>query len=85
MTTITIRFRNSNEEPIYLQVDPWAAVYMLKNGEEIQIAAESESGEPSFFIEEYNDTRILVIEDSTDYYLIVDGKRIHWSVYQSNL
>lgn len=85
MAIITIRFRNSNEDPIYLQIDPWAAVYMLKNGEELHIAAESESIEPSFYVEEYNDPTILVTENSTDYYLVVDGKRIHWTVYQSNL
>ena len=84
MTTVSITFRNSNEEPIYLQVDPWAGVYLLRKGDEIQIIAESETSSPSFHIEEYNDTRILLIENSSEYYVVQDGQRIHWTQFQSN-
>ena len=84
MTTVSIGFRNTNEGSIYLQVDPWAGVYLLRKGDEIEIVAESETDSPSFHIEEYNDTRILLIANSSEYYVIRDGQRVHWTQYQSN-
>ena len=85
MTTITIRFSNSNEQAIYLQVDPWAGVYCLAKGEEIEILAESETNLPVLQVDEYMVTRILTILHSTEYFIIKDGKRIHWTEYQSNM
>ena len=85
MTTVSIDFRNSNEQPVYLQVDPWAGVYLLKMGEEIRIVAESQSASASFSIEECGSTRILLIADSTEYYVVVNGQRVHWKEYQSTL
>ncbi len=84
MTTVSIRFRNSNDEPIFLQVDPWASVYLLRKDEEIQIVAESETASPSFHIEEHKNTRILLIENSSEYYVVRDGQRVHWTQYHSN-
>lgn len=37
MTTVSITFKNSNDEPIFLQVDPWAGFYLLKKGDKIEI------------------------------------------------
>jgi hypothetical protein len=85
MTTTTIRFSNSNEQPVHVQVDPWAGVYRLAKGEEIEILAESETNSPAFQVDEYKDTRILTILHSTEYFIVKDGKRIHWTEYQSNM
>jgi hypothetical protein len=85
VTTVSIVIRNSNEEPIHLQVDPWAGVYLLKKHDEIHIVAESETTSPSFHLEEYNNTRILLIENSSEYYIVRSGQRVHWTLYQSNL
>src|SRR5262249_47380945 len=71
-----------NDQPIYLQVDPWAGLYLLKKGEKIEIVAESETTSPSFSVDEVDDTRILLIADSSEYYVVVDGQRIHWESYQ---
>lgn len=79
MTTFSIDFRNSNEEPIYLQVDPWAGSYKLNKGEEITIIAETSVGNPSFHVEEYSNTRILHLSNSSEYYVVRDGERVHWS------
>jgi len=83
MTTLSIRFSNSNDGPIYLQVDPWAGFYLLKKGEEIEIVAESETASPSFSVQEFGTTRILEIWDSAEngYYVVLNGQRIHWTKY----
>jgi hypothetical protein len=85
MTTITIRFSNSSDQPFYLQIDPWAGVYLLQKGDEIEIQAESETNIPVFHLNECKDTRILTFLNSTEYFIVKDGQRIHWSEYQSNL
>lgn len=84
VTTVSIRFSNSNDEPIYLQVDPWAGFYLLRKGEEIEIVAESETTSPSFSIVESTlNVRILSIWDSADngYYVVLNGERIHRANY----
>jgi hypothetical protein len=83
MTAISIRFTNSNAPPIYVQVDPWAGVYTLEQGQEIEILAESEKETPVFQVEEHNDTRILTIFHSAEYFVIRDGKKVHWTEHQS--
>jgi len=84
MTTISIRLLNSNERPVHLQVDPWAGVYTLARGKEIEIVAESETTSPAFQIEEHGDTRILTILHSSEYFVVRNGKRVHWTEYQAD-
>ncbi|MGH7135392.1 MAG: hypothetical protein ACREHD_06600, partial [Pirellulales bacterium] len=83
MTTTTIRFSNSSDKPYYIQVDPWAAVYLLAAGDEIEIVAESDGDSPAFHVDECRDTRILTILYSAEYFIVQHGKRIHWTEYQS--
>jgi hypothetical protein len=52
MTSITITFSNSNDQPVFLQVDPWAGLYRLRKGDQVQIVAESETDSPGFQIDE---------------------------------
>lgn len=85
MTTVSIRFENSNAAPIYVQVDPWAGVYLLEQGQEIEIVAESERNTPEFHIDEYDTTRILTILHSDEYFVVRDGKRVHWTEFQTNV
>ena len=86
MTTITITYRNFSEKPIYLQIDPWAGIYLLKKDESIEIVAMSETTSPSFdFNESKEDFRSLTIGYSDEYYVVVDGQRVHCSQYMSNL
>ena len=80
-----ILFMNSNEKPFYVQVDHWAGIYKLRKGEEIEFEAESEVPCPRTEIDEVGDTRILTLLDSTEYFVIKDGKRVHWTKFQSNL
>ena len=86
MTTVLIRFHNLKDKTIELQVDPWAGIYSLRKGESIEIAAESETSSPSFSLIEHDDAfTVLQIEHSDEYYVIVDGKRVHYSDYLSNI
>jgi hypothetical protein len=85
MTSVTIRFSNSNAPAIYIQVDPWAGVYVLEQGQEIEFLAESEKNTPVFHIDEYDTTRILTILHSDEYFIIRDGKRVHWTEFQTNV
>jgi hypothetical protein len=80
-----IKFTNSNENPIFIQVDPWAGLYVLSKGEEIEIAAVCETDHSSFDVEEYNDTRILVLADTHEYFVVRDGQLVHWSEYPTNI
>jgi hypothetical protein len=84
MTTVSITFSNSNDQAIYLQVDPWAGVYLLKKGDRVEIISESDTNSPSFSVQEYNDTRILVVESSSEYYVVRNGKRFHWKEYPAD-
>lgn len=38
MTTVSITFENSNDEPIFLQVDPWAGIYLLKKETKLKLS-----------------------------------------------
>lgn len=80
--TVSIAFTNSNDDPIYIQVDPWAGWYALKKGDQIHIiAVESENRSPQFDIQEYGASRILTLCNSDEYFVVIDGKRIHFSNY----
>jgi hypothetical protein len=85
MKMFSIKFSNSNDEPIFLQIDPWAAVYVLRKGDEIEIAAECLTESQSIDIQEYKTTRILLLGDCNEYFVMKDGSWIHWSKYQTNL
>ncbi len=82
---LSITFVNSNDEPIYLQVDPWAGLYIIPCGSEIEIAAECNSSEPSFEINEYGNNRILLLADSIEYFVRKDGRLVHWTQFQTNV
>ena len=80
-----IRFVNFNESQFYLQVDPWAGIYELQKGEAIELEAESQVPCPIINVAESGDTRILTLWDSNEYFVIKDGKRVHWTQFQSNV
>lgn len=84
MNTVSIVFSNQDDDdcPMYLQVDPWAALYVLKKGEKIEIVAESESNDSSFHVQEFGRTTILSIANSSEFYVVVNGQRLHWEQYQ---
>lgn len=76
-------FRNLNEPRIHIQVDPWAGLYELRKGEEIEIAAECQAENPRFDIQEVNNTRILTLWDSEEYFVVIEGNLVHWTQCQS--
>lgn len=84
MVSVSIHFANSNDEPIFVQVDPWAGLYVLKKDGEIEIIAESATNSPSFSVQETNQTRILTLVNSTEYFVMKEGKRVHWTKYGTN-
>ncbi|MFN9961338.1 MAG: hypothetical protein ACK55I_50335, partial [bacterium] len=80
-----IKFTNSNDTPIFVQVDPWAGLYELRKGEEIEITADNKGKELLFDIEEYNETRILTLWNCDEYFVVRDGKTVHWSDFPTNV
>jgi hypothetical protein len=84
MTTISIRCLNRNDHPIFIQVEPWAGIYRLAPGEAIDFSTESEAGPTRVEIDESGDTRYLAFPDSRDYFVVRDGRRVHWSEYPNN-
>ncbi len=82
---IRLRFENSNDALIYVQVDPFAAVYALEKGEAIEIEADGKVERPDVSIVEHNETRIVTLYDYEDFFIILDDKRVHWTEYQSNM
>lgn len=80
-----IKFINSNETPIFIQVDPWAGLYVLQKDEKIELGAECEDEQPSFDIYEYGDSRIITLIHSTEYYVLCDGQFIHWTQFPTNV
>lgn len=85
MTTASIRFINSNDEPIDVQVEPIAGLYRLKKGESIEIVSESATNTASFEVNEYGTTRILMMLHSDEYYVVLNGQRVHCWEYLSNV
>ena len=79
-----IKVQNSVEKPCYLQIDPWATVYRLKQGESIEIEAECDVESPAFEMDECGETKILTLLHCDEYFICHGGKRLHWTEYQSN-
>lgn len=79
-STVSIAFENDNDQPICLQVEPWVGFYLLKKGDRIEFVSEAGST-PRFEVVESEITRRFTILDSTEYFVVVDGQRIHWEKY----
>jgi hypothetical protein len=80
-----ITFSNSNETPILIQVEPWACVYQLRKGEEIEFAADSQGREEIFSIDEHKDHRFLTFLFSDEFFVVRDGALVHWKDFPSNM
>lgn len=81
-----LEFSNSKDKPIFIQVDPWACLYQLRKGERIEFMVNCASDEPTFSIDEYDDeNRIVTLVDCDEFFVVVDGKHVHWEEYQSNV
>ena len=80
-----IEFINSKDSPIFVQVDPWACLYKLDKDQSIEFVADSTSEQMRFSIDECdNGTRILTLIDCEEFFIMVDGKQVHWEEYQTN-
>jgi hypothetical protein len=83
---VEIEFINSNDTPIFVQVDPWACLYKLDKGQTIEILAPNSSEKNRFSIWECEpDTRILTLLDCEEFFVNLDGKAVHWKEYPTNL
>lgn len=82
---IRVRFRNSTDTPCYVQVDPWAGLYRLQKGESVEIEGECDTACPSAEFDELGETKIVTLPDCTDYFVIHDGQRLHWTEFPTNL
>jgi hypothetical protein len=84
MTTISFQYSNSNATPILIQVDPFAGIYKLNQGEQIEIGFEADLTTSAFDIDERDDLRILTLLQSDGYFIVEDGRRIPWTEFPSN-
>lgn len=79
-----IKVQNTIQQPYYLQIDPWATVYLLQEGESIEIEAISDVDCPAFEFDECGETKILTLWDCEEYFILQNGKRLHWTEFQTN-
>jgi hypothetical protein len=84
MTTVSLSFANEDDAPMFIQVDPWAGIYRLAKNESIEFVAESETNEPRFGVLRGSSVPYLTILDSTGYFVVVDGRRLHWTDFPAN-
>jgi len=80
-----IRFSNSNEAVIFVQVDPWAGLYQLRKGDQIEFTADGSDKEMLFEVDEHNDTRILTLVNCDEYFIVQGDELIHWSDFPTNM
>ena len=80
-----IKLSNSNENPIFIQVEPWANLYQLNKGDEIEIIADSKGNEQLFTLDEHGDERFLTLLFSDEYFVMREGKRVHWRDFPTNI
>ncbi|WP_013628055.1 hypothetical protein [Rubinisphaera brasiliensis] len=80
-----IEFTNSKDKPIFVQVDPWACLYKLEKGECIEFVTDDTLDDPRFTVDEYDDANRILTLDCEEFFVVVDGKRVHWQEYQTNL
>jgi hypothetical protein len=80
-----IQFSNSTERAVFLQVDPWACLYRLQQGDCIELAMDCSGEEPSFSFDEHDsENRILTLWNCDDFFIIRDGMLVHWRDFQTN-
>ena len=84
MTSVTIRYTNRGVRPVNIQVEPWAGAYRLDPGQTLELLAESHTIAPEFDMDEDGDTRYLTILHSTEYFVVKDGKRLHWTEFPNS-
>ena len=79
-----ISYINSNDDTIYIQVEPFAASYMLRKGETIIIAFNSNSN-ASHEIEERQNTRYITLLHTDEFYIVNNGIITHWTEFPTNV
>mgnify|MGYP003664408955 CR=1 FL=1 len=79
-----LEFNNSKDKPIFIQVDPWACLYKLEKGERIEFAFGGSANE-SFSIDEYDEENHILTLECEEFFVMVDGKPVHWEKFQSNV
>jgi hypothetical protein len=80
-----LKFTNSNDVPIFVQIDPWAGLYKLCKGDEIEFAADGNDKGLLVDVEEDNDTRIVTLWNSVEYFIVREGQLIHWKEFPTNI
>ncbi len=78
-------FSNSKDRPIFVQVDPWACLYKLEKGDRIEFAFDGAANESAFSIDEYDEENRILTLYCEEFFIMVDGKRVHWEQYQTNV
>lgn len=84
MTSVKIRYANRIARAVIVQVEPWSGVYRLGPGETLELLAESDTNAPEFDMDEDGETRYLTILHSTEYFVVKEGKRIHWTEFPNS-
>jgi len=77
---------NSKETPIYVQVDPWACLYKVEQNQVITFLIPCDSVQPAFLIDAFdNDNKIVTLVNCEEFFVQVEGEKLHWEDYQSNI
>jgi hypothetical protein len=72
-----LRVQNSTERPRIVWVEPWAEDFTLLPGEELEIRARNDSGQPWFSAVEWPDSTQVYLEDvGSDFEVLQNGNRL---------
>jgi hypothetical protein len=71
-------FRNEQDAPRTIIVEPWADEYILLSQEEMSLVGINYEEPPGFYVIEHNDCSQVYLEKAgSDYYIIQNGRRIN--------
>lgn len=86
MNRSTFNIMNDEEQPIFVQIDPWADLLYLINGESVTLAAYSEEDRDVIFeCSKDKNTKTVYLPNNSEYFLIEGTKEINRIDYGSNI
>lgn len=81
-----LKFRNSTDAPLSIQVDPWASLYVLNKGERIELVVDISKCENGIEIDKHSDQYWIVeLTHYREYFIVRNGDLVHWTDYQTNV
>jgi len=78
-----IKYTNATTRDVYVQIDPWAASYLLSGGQTLEIEIDCTHG-CVIDIDEHGDSRIITLAGVDTFRVVVDGVPLIWTDYPSS-